>query len=70
MKKCIDLFDWDYKVIGVSFKEQRRMEKLYDNNYKGEYKKFMEIINKKIINFLNTRLLVNNSGYINKKENK
>lgn len=70
MKKCIDLFDWDYKVIGVSFKEERRMEKLYDNNYKGEYKKFMEIINKKIINFLNTRLLVNNSGYINKKENK
>lgn len=70
MKKYNDLSEWKYKVIGVSFKDEKRIEKLYNNDYEEEYKKFIEAVNKKVINFLNTMLLEDNNIYINKKEKK
>lgn len=68
MKKYNDLSDWNYKVIGVSFKDEKRIEKLYKDDCEEEYIKFIERINKKIINFLNTMLLEKNNIDMNKKE--
>lgn len=70
MKKYNDLSDWNDKVIGVSFKDERQIEKLYNDDYEEEYIKFIERINKKIINFLNIILLEKNDIDMNKKEKK
>lgn len=70
MKKYNDLSDWNDKVIGVSFKDERQIEKLYNDDCEEEYIKFIERINKKIINFLNIILLEKNDIDMNKKEKK
>lgn len=47
MKRCSDLSDWDYKVIGISFKNGKRTEKVYNIFDKKEHNELKKKMKKK-----------------------